>query len=388
MKKLRLLDLFSGIGGLSLGLEMSGAFQTSAFCEIDPYCRSVLKKHWPEVPICHDIRTMETYRRTESPGNGFIRARSFNWEGSRKIRGEPPRNVGHFTSAHDHEESDCISPKEAENSNKGKAPSESSPLPLQSGSHHAGANQGCEGAGYGLREMRGTGDGHRPHSCSVAGWSDNSGKSSASMPHMSCEKIARRKEDISDVGQIDAICGGFPCTDISGAGKRAGIEGEQSGLWYEYARLIGELRPRYVIVENVADLLVRGIDEVLRTLAALGYDAEWHCIQACDVGAFHIRDRVFIIAYPSGGGQYGKEAAQQGEGAERLFGRSRFFEGKIKAEREKWWPAEPYIPRVAYGVPSGLDRCRILGNAVVPQIAKIIGEGIKKHESLKNPIDC
>ena len=96
---------------------------------------------------------------------------------------------------------------------------------------------------------------------------------------------------------INAICGGFPCQDISGAGRKAGIDGERSGLWAEFARLIDELRPDIVLVENVADLLIRGIDRVLGDLAALGYAAEWHCIPACAVGAPHERDRVWIVAY-------------------------------------------------------------------------------------------
>jgi DNA (cytosine-5)-methyltransferase 1 len=96
----------------------------------------------------------------------------------------------------------------------------------------------------------------------------------------------------------NVICGGFPCQDISFAGKGAGIDGDRSGLWSEYARIIGEVRPRYVIVENVSALLGRGLDRVLGDLAALGYDAEWHCIRAADVGAPHLRDRLWIIAYP------------------------------------------------------------------------------------------
>jgi DNA (cytosine-5)-methyltransferase 1 len=96
---------------------------------------------------------------------------------------------------------------------------------------------------------------------------------------------------------VDLICGGFPCQDISNAGKRAGIDGERSGLWSEFARIIRDLRPRYVLVENVAALLVRGIDRVLGDLAACGYDAEWDCIPAAAVGAHHIRDRLFILAY-------------------------------------------------------------------------------------------
>lgn len=99
---------------------------------------------------------------------------------------------------------------------------------------------------------------------------------------------------------VDVICGGFPCQDISLAGKGEGIEGARSGLWSEYARIIGEVRPRYVIVENVAALLARGFHKVLGDLSSLGYDAEWHCIPASAVGAPHRRDRLWLVAYASG----------------------------------------------------------------------------------------
>jgi len=98
--------------------------------------------------------------------------------------------------------------------------------------------------------------------------------------------------------RVHAICGGFPCQDISFAGKGAGLAGERSGLWSEYARLIGEFRPDYVLVENVAALLGRGLGDVLGDLAALGYDAWWDCIPAAAVGAPHRRDRLWIVAYP------------------------------------------------------------------------------------------
>lgn len=102
------------------------------------------------------------------------------------------------------------------------------------------------------------------------------------------------------VGPVDAICGGFPCQDISFAGKGAGLAGERSGLWREYARLVRELRPRFVIVENVSALLGRGLGDVLGDLAALGYDAWWDCIPASAVGAPHRRDRLWLVAYPGG----------------------------------------------------------------------------------------
>ena len=109
---------------------------------------------------------------------------------------------------------------------------------------------------------------------------------------------------VSDGISVDVITGGFPCQDISVAGKQAGIEGERSGLWTECARLIGELQPRYAIFENVTNLLngERGawFKRVLWDISALGYDAEWHCVPASELGAHHHRDRIWIIAYPNG----------------------------------------------------------------------------------------
>jgi DNA (cytosine-5)-methyltransferase 1 len=101
------------------------------------------------------------------------------------------------------------------------------------------------------------------------------------------------------VGFADVICGGFPCQDISIAGFGAGLAGERSGLWTEFARIIGAVRPRFAVVENVSALLHRGLGEVLGDLAEIGYDAEWHCIPAAAVGAPHRRDRIWIVAYPA-----------------------------------------------------------------------------------------
>ncbi|TKD00423.1 DNA cytosine methyltransferase [Polyangium fumosum] len=118
---------------------------------------------------------------------------------------------------------------------------------------------------------------------------------------------AKRYEDVRAVGaeleEVDLICGGFPCQDISYAGNGAGIEGERSGLWREQCRIICLLRPRYVLVENVAALLVRGVDRVLGDLAEAGYDAEWSCVRASDVGAPHRRERLFILAYTDDAGR-------------------------------------------------------------------------------------
>lgn len=97
--------------------------------------------------------------------------------------------------------------------------------------------------------------------------------------------------------RVDGICAGFPCQDISYAGTGAGLSGARSGLFFEVIRVVQELRPKFIILENVAALLTRGLDRVLGTLAEIGYNAEWHCIPAAAIGAPHIRDRIFIIAY-------------------------------------------------------------------------------------------
>ncbi len=263
------LDLFSGIGGFSLGLERAG-MRTIAFCEIDPYARSVLARHWPAVQCYHDVRTI---------------------------------------------------------------------------------------TGAGLRA-----DGIIP----------------------------------------DVICGGFPCQDISSAGQRVGITGPRSGLWSHYARLIGEVRPEFVIVENVSDLRYRGLDDVLGDLASIGYDAEWHCIPAAAVDAPHFRDRVWIIAYPNGrrlrfGGANGEDGRSvPSQGSVGLVHRSNGGEGVLahadsqslvgpaiaRAQRDPW-PPEPAVDRLDDGLPGDVarERLRALGNAVVPQIPEIIGRAIMSMHS-------
>ncbi len=103
-------------------------------------------------------------------------------------------------------------------------------------------------------------------------------------------------------GIIDVVSGGFPCQDISCAGKGAGLDGKKSGLWFEFERIIGEVRPRFAFVENSPMLTVRGIDDVLGGLASLGYNAEWGVLGADDAGAPHERKRIWIVAYTDNAG--------------------------------------------------------------------------------------
>lgn len=269
--EVNVLDLFSGIGGFSLGLERAG-MRTVAFCEIDPFCRRVLAKHWPNVPCYDDIRTL------------------------------------------------------------------------------------------------------------------------------TAERLA------ADGISVDLICGGFPCQDISVAGKGAGLAGERSGLWREYARLIGEIRPRYVVVENVAALLGRGLGDVLGDLAALGFDAWWDCIPASDLGAWHERDRFWDVAYSGGEGLEGLRLAERVSEEIAVARGDRFA---ADTSREQWlyvirerglcaildgnpdrptwagqqWPkTQSVLCRVVDGIPDRVGRTSACGNAVVPQIPEIIGRAILAAE--------
>ncbi len=270
---MRHLDLFSGIGGFALAARWVG-WETVGFCEINPYCQKVLKKHWPKVPIYDDIKT--------------------------------------YTGT---------------------------------------------------------------------------------------------------AGTADIITGGFPCQDISSAGKGAGIDGERSGLWTDLARIIGEVQPRYAVLENVSTLLSgdsgRWFQRVLGDLASIGYDCEWHCIPASAIGAPHRRDRVWIIAYPVRSRVRANARAQsrtetectelQQENRQALpndaetirqamahttgrrwnNGQRRLQSQILQTSRDSYyWNAEPNVGRVANGVPRRVDRLRGLGNAIVPQIAEIIFRAI------------
>jgi DNA (cytosine-5)-methyltransferase 1 len=231
-----------------------------------------------------------------------------------------------------------------------------------------------------------------------------------------------RERDIRQCGasnleRVDIIAGGFPCQDISYAGLGAGLDGERSGLFFEAVRLVRELQPRAVVLENVAALLTRGLDRVLGTLAEIGYDAQWHCIPAAYVGAPHIRDRVFVIGFQSrnadrvdddpkqkrnfknskssgtcGWSHQGESPDvadtdfpnAQGQRQEPIGVEPQFGD----ASYESWWAVEPAVGRVANGIPRRVDRLRGLGNAVVPQVAELVGRmviDILAKQSLQSP---
>lgn len=233
MTKLRVLDLFSGIGGFSLGLERTGGFETVAFCEIEEFPRSILAARWPGVPCHEDVRNLSA--------NGLIP--------------EGPANIG-------------------------------------------------------------------------------------------------------------LVCGGFPCQDISNAGRRAGLEGAKSGLWGDMRRLIEECGPDHVIIENSSHGRRHWLPTVISDLAALGFEAIAMEISAHDLGLPHERRRTWVLADTS--------SRRLRASHEAICAR------RASPEFRPRRPDEPGISGVADGVPSGLDRPRrrALGNAVVPQIPELIGNAI------------
>ena len=184
------------------------------------------------------------------------------------------------------------------------------------------------------------------------------------------------------IGRVDVITGGFPCQDVSTAGSMwftpEGTNAPRSGLWAELARLIGEIRPRYAIMENVPNLLAgdggRWFGRILSDLAEIGFDAEWHCIPASGIGAPHRRERVWIIAYPSSegleGGGEARDDSSQGE--------KRSYQLFTGCSGVPWtaWEAEPSVDRVVNGLPRRVDRIKAVGNAIVPQIAEELGRAI------------
>jgi DNA (cytosine-5)-methyltransferase 1 len=268
---LRLLDTFSGIGGFSYAAEhLVGGYQTVAFVEREPFCQSILRKHWPDVPIYDDITTF-----TPEPGSA------------------------------------------------------------------------------------------------------------------------------------DVVCGGFPCQDISIAGKQAGIkQGTRSGLFYELIRVVRTVQPSYVVMENVSAITSNGLGTVLGELAEAGFDAEWACIPASAVGACHQRDRWWLVAYPQGqqrndrGSAYPAEPARalsqlgnsdgtaiantirhrsQGQIRIRACGTAWPQEGLRRLDPSwRGYVSEPILRRGDDGLSRRVDRLKALGNAVVPQVAAIPLQRVKE----------
>ncbi len=192
-------------------------------------------------------------------------------------------------------------------------------------------------------------------------------------------------------GIVDVVSGGFPCQDISSAGGGAGITGSRSGLWKEMARIIGEVRPRYAFIENSPMLTIRGLDTVLCDLAALGFNANWGVISAADVGAPHLRERIWIVAHsnsnsestqPINAEQICKPNMAHSNGAQREGNEcaKRCVKERANISKPRWWASEPNVGRVVDGVASRMDRLKAIGNGQVPAVAaaafQILSKGL------------
>jgi len=170
-------------------------------------------------------------------------------------------------------------------------------------------------------------------------------------------------------GLVDVVSGGFPCTDISCAGKGRGIHGEASSMWFQMARIIGEVRPRYVFVENSPMLVKRGLAVVLGNLAQMGYDAKWGIVGAHHVGAPHRRDRIWIVANARGvRTQNGREQFRVSSETQANWKAGRNLWG-TDFTQQRWWDSEPRLDRVVNGVANRVDRMQCIGNGQVPRVA-------------------
>lgn len=184
------------------------------------------------------------------------------------------------------------------------------------------------------------------------------------------------------LGSADIITGGFPCQDISVAGKQAGIkEGTRSGLFFELMRIVRTVRPRYVVLENVAAIVSDGLDTVLGQMAEAGYDTEWACIPAKDVGAVHKRDRWWLIAYPHGTRtqrQRTERELSEAEGQESIVWRPSHRVGS------DWrlYVSKPLLCRGDDGLRSRVHRLKALGNSIVPQVASVVLSRVLELEEL------
>jgi DNA (cytosine-5)-methyltransferase 1 len=171
-------------------------------------------------------------------------------------------------------------------------------------------------------------------------------------------------------GSVDVICGGFPCQDISAAGKGAGITGARSGLWKEYARIISEVRPKYVFAENSPLLRTRGLKVVLEDLAEMGYDAKWGVLGAWHVGHHHKRERMWILANANGINVQ-RDRLEEGEERKTQIQPERLSSMGEWLKKDSWIEPQPGLVGVAHGVADRVDRTKAIGNGQVPAVASL-----------------
>lgn len=296
---MRIGSLFSGIGGLDLGLERAGVGRVVWQVERDPFCQEVLRRHWPDAVVYDDVT---------------------------EVRGER-RVQGRIASG---------------------------------GDLAAGCVRVVEAGGLDLV---------RNDCLCERGQSGCSGR---------CRRSGADRLGI--LSPVDVICGGFPCTDVSASATarirgRTGLDGAASGLWREYARIVGEVLPTFVVVENVNSGQADWLPDVRRDLWGLGYASVPLRVRALDVGAPHLRSRIFVVAYPERAGRSRDVLSEVARAAEAAVDAAR------RDRPDTWRVGVAHLaPRSVLrgggdGVQSRLDRrrTRALGNAVVPQVGEVIG---------------
>jgi len=194
---------------------------------------------------------------------------------------------------------------------------------------------------------------------------------------------AKRYADVREVGKhnlkpVDLICGGFPCQDVSGAGKRAGIDGPRSSLWQEFARVVSELNPKWVVVENVASGATHWVDEVRGDLEQLGYESLPIPLEARFFGLPHYRERIFLLAHNHSSPQRREPGQQGAEKTQTEPGPLGYTRGITKSPTSV---PTAGVRRSSHGVSNRLDRLTALGNSVAPSSAQVIGEVINTLEN-------
>ena len=183
-------------------------------------------------------------------------------------------------------------------------------------------------------------------------------------------------------GIVDVVSGGFPCQDISAAGKGAGIKGSRSGLWSEMARVIGEVKPEWVFAENSPMLVSRGLNIVLSDLASMGFNARWGIVGADDIGANHKRKRIWIVARNVANtgcehGRKGNSGELDKDKAIRATGTIHTQPGRER-QRKNWWSVEPDVGRVVNGMAARTHRLKSIGNGQVPEVVRFAWQTLSK----------
>jgi DNA (cytosine-5)-methyltransferase 1 len=423
---LKMLDLFSGIGGFSLAASWTGAIETIAFCEIEPFCQKVLKKHWPDVPIFSDIKELHWW--TEE---GILCERQHSKQPALETL---PKQIkqswqGELFESVNAAESEClchqVSPIGDGDSVLGNADrSQCAGIMPQTPTVDSGCRVKTTPTGRTEPAINAAENiKHSPKRCSGeegcspgttipannAGINPTPGEGltpTISSPGKTTQKndsilstespcaSSATEKPMQRRQHIDILTAGTPCQPASCAGKQRGTADDR-WLWGEVLRIVREAHPTWCIFENVGGLLaLEGglvFEDLLSQVEAEGYEVQPLIIPACGVNAPHKRERVWIIAYRDGNNS--KSWRPQPAGQQRAAGiadggydvahpATVYVQGQHPRQRQEqswggsWWSVEPAVGRVAHGIPSRVDRLKGLGNAIVPQVAYPILQGV------------